>query len=95
MLWVHLIPRRLIELDVASGGHSDSIAAKVASDLQLRDSAGFSPGFPHYFEWLLPTQTRSKFHYTCWQVACQKLAQNQILIDRYRGFWVGIPTARG
>lgn len=39
-----------------AGGHSDFF--DVANiKLQLRDSAGFAPGFPRFLWWLLPTKT--------------------------------------
>ena len=39
------------------GGRSDSPQEIEAS--QLRDSDGFSPFFPRFLQWLIPTETRN------------------------------------
>jgi hypothetical protein len=55
---------------------------RTCINLQLRDSAGFSPIFPHYFERLFPAQTRlnlvdfwefkpMQLHYTDFSIDCQ------------------------
>ncbi len=57
----------LTKLSEVLGGHPDLpisnflILFSLKSDLQLRDSDGFTPYFPRYLQRLIPFETKSTF----------------------------------